>query len=174
MASNFIDLYKSSSNNLINALNEAIKLLGLKEELFQIDIEIIEGLKDSIHENSIKTAPLYKNQMDVLRILEQVVSSMNTSVEKSINDLISMLEQAFANPSLVYEITICQDQMDSIYDFISKEYLKEDIHIKSLEQTLLLFILKHNEKRTLPQYDKILNQLLELYNIASRPRNEAM
>lgn len=174
MASNFLDAYKSSSNNLISALNEAIKLLEMKGELFEIDDAITHEVKALNYNNSVKLASLYNKKNDALRIVERNVNSMNASIISSINSLIIMLEEAFEKPSLVYEITLCQGQMDSICDFINKEYLKDDINIELVKQPLLLFILKHNEKRNLPQYEKILNQILELYNVASHTREVSM
>lgn len=174
MASNFIDSYKSSSNNLISALNEAVKLLEMKTELFKIELSILDEVKDLKHNDSVKAVSLYKKQMDVLRLIEQTMSSMNTYIANSIMDLISMLEDAFANPSLVSKITICQNQIDSISNFISKEYLKESIKLEPLKQTLLFFMITHSKKRSLPQYEKILNQIMEIYDVASRSGDEAM
>ena len=166
MDNSFLDSFKKSSNSLMSAMNEAIKLTDIKAKLFTLDVAILDRIRESNSNDYVSIAQLYNEKNYLLSEIDQTVTLMNMSVVTSISVLISMLEVALEAPSRINEITICQKQMKAILEFVKKEYLKKEISLIDIAQELLLFIVKYDNMRQKEQYNMIISQMLELYSIA--------
>ena len=170
MDSTFLNSLKSSYSSLINAMNEAIELINVKEKLFNIELEIIGKINTK---DDVGAAKLHSERLLILNKIANISQSMNVSIVSSISSLILMLDEAFQDPSLTKEITICQGQMKAIMGFVNKEYIKKDINLEAIKQPLLFFIVKYYSKKDREQFNVILNQLFSLYNIANQEKDES-
>ena len=98
MIATFLDLYKSSSGNLISAIRETIKLIDTDGELAIVDMQITNIIQNS---DPTQTRLLYDRKSELQSRKEHSVVLVNEAIKHSILDWIKMLEYAFKNPSLV-------------------------------------------------------------------------
>lgn len=167
MTHSYVDLYKHASDSLIDAMREVIQLIGLDGEIFEINMKITNLMRDSIINHRIESAAvLYNGKVELTYKRLESVRDINTSLVSSIKYLLEMLKVAFEDPSLVQEIALCQKLLDDIMNFINKEYIINDVNLAEISQNLLLFISKYSDKRFLPQFNLILDQIFKLYNLS--------
>lgn len=167
MTREFVDLYKYASDALIAAMQEVIQLIDIDGEMFKLDMLLLRVMRDPVQKQDTgKSTALYNEKLAVMHRRSESVRVINSSLVSSIKGLIKMIDVAFGDPTLVQEIALCQKQTDAIINFINKDYVIKDVDISGVKQLLLVNIYKYTRKEQLPQFVKIIDQLLKLYNIS--------
>ncbi len=173
MTQNFIHMYKLSSDCLINAMKELVRLISIDGIASKTD-KRVRGLMSGPNLNDYLSiaSVLYNEKMDIISKRAKTVDSINNYLSSSINYLLKMIEIAFEDTSLVQEVSLCHKHIDAISDFISKDYILKDISIPGISQRLLLFLLKYDNKKNLPQFKLILDRISRLCSILEKPETE--
>ncbi len=173
MTQSFIHMYKLSSDCLINAMKELVRLISIDGMSYRTDMRVMELMHNSKLNNNLSIASVvYNEKMEIINKRAKSVMSINNYISSSIDYLLKMIEIAFEDTSLVQEVSLCHKHINAISDFVNKDYLIKDISIPGISQRLLLFMLRYENKKNLPQFKLILDRISRLCSILEKPESE--
>ena len=173
MTQNFIHMYKLSSDCLINAMKELVRLISIDGKTYRTDIRVIELMHNSKLNNNLSIASeIYNEKMDIINKRAKSVGIINNYISSSIDYLLKMIEIAFEDTSLVQEVSLCHKHINAISDFVSKDYIINDISIPGISQRLLLFMLRNDNRKSIPQFNLVLEKISKLCSLLEKSNLE--
>lgn len=161
VANRILTLYQDSADALLGAMKDALKLIDVNGSIEQVSIKSQVNTVSNITE--LQISRMLELAATKKIILEQISRGIAISLHKIIEIAKLVYDNSlFSNP--LY-LKLIQSQLTSIYDFIKKPYIANEVDITVVATELVALTNNYRNLQQLPQNELILRLLQDIYKL---------